>query len=174
MNTVTSTKTIFLLIIASCFISIQSSAQIKWVQIGVDGLTCSACTRAVEMNLRKLDFVDSVSMSLENTEGRLFFKTDKKVNIEKIALAVTDAGFSVRYLKAAFVFKNLDIAKGSTWVYENEQYCFVKAGNKKLDNETVVVFLGNKFMPSKTYKQWKKEIIECCGPLKKNTFYITQ
>lgn len=173
MKSITPTSTLLFLIVVSCLISIQASAQIKWVQVGVDGLTCSACTRAVEMNIRKLDFVDSVSMSLENTEGKLFFKADKKVNIEKIALAVTDAGFSVRFMKAAFVFKNLDIARGSTWVYENEQYCFVKTGNIKLDNETVVIFLGNKFMSSKTYKQWKKEIIDCCGPLKKNTFYIT-
>ncbi|MBN8695616.1 MAG: heavy-metal-associated domain-containing protein [Bacteroidetes bacterium] len=139
----------------------------------MDGLTCSACTRSVEMNIRKLDFVDSVAMSLENTEGKITFKAGKKVTIEKIAQAVFDAGFSVRYLKANFVFDNLTISNGFNWTNENEQYCFVKADNKILNGETVLIFIGEKFMPSKPYKTWKKKIIECCGVIKKKIYYIT-
>ncbi len=149
------------------------SAQFKWAEIGVDGLTCSACTRAVEMNIRKLDFVDSVAMNLENKEGKIIFKAGKKVNIEKIAQAVFDAGFSVRYLKAAFMFDNLSISNGFNWTNDTEQYCFVKAENKILNGETMLTFIGEKFMPSKQYRTWKKKIIECCSVNKKKVYYIT-
>src|ERR1700759_2288056 len=86
--------------------SLHLRAQFTWAEIGVDGLTCSACTRSVEMQIRKLDFVDSVSMNLEHTDGKIFFKKGAAVNIEKISQAVVDAGFSVRYLRAGFLFKN--------------------------------------------------------------------
>lgn len=148
-------------------------AQFTLAEIGVNGLTCSACTRAVEMNIRKLDFVDSVAMNLENTEGKITFKAGKKVNIEKIAQAVFDAGFSVRYLKANFVFDNITISNGFNWTNDNEQYCFVKAENKVLNGERMLTFIGEKFMPSKKYKTWKIKIIECCGVVKKKIYYVT-
>src|SRR4051812_38883306 len=85
----------------------QSSAQFKSAMVGVNGLTCSACTRTVEMSIRKLDFVQDVTMNLENTEGKIVFKENADVDISKVARAVTDAGFSVRYLTAVFLFNNV-------------------------------------------------------------------
>lgn len=164
---------IILICLLFCLGSGKITAQFKWAQIGVDGLTCSACTRAVEMNIRKLDFVDSVIMNLENTEGKIIFKEGKKVNIERIAQSVFDAGFSVRFLKANFVFNNLAISNGFNWTNDNEQYCFVKAESKTLNGETVLTFIGEKFMPFKEYKTWKTKIIECCGGNKKKVYYIT-
>ena len=75
-------------------------AQFTSAKIGINGLTCSACTRSVETGLRKLSFVENVEMSLENKSGIITFKKGQKVEIEKIASAVTDAGFSVRFLTA--------------------------------------------------------------------------
>jgi copper chaperone CopZ len=77
-------------------------AQFSKVEIGVDGLTCSMCTRSTELSIRKLDFVDSVKMDLTNTNGVITFKKGMPVSVEKIAQAVKNAGFSVRYLKADF------------------------------------------------------------------------
>lgn len=149
------------------------SAQFKWAEIGVDGLACSACTRAAEMNIRKLDFVDSVAMNLENTEGKITFKAGKKVNIEKIAQAVFDAGFSVRYLKASFIFYNVTVSNGFNWENDKESYCFVKTESKTLNGEIALTFIGKSFMPPKEYKTWKKKILECCGTNKKKGNYIT-
>src|SRR4051812_34474653 len=84
-------------------------AQFLWAEIGVDGLTCSACTRSVEMSLRKLDFVDSVVMNLEHTDGKIYFKKDQSVEPDKIAQAVVNAGFSVRFLKANFNFSGTQV-----------------------------------------------------------------
>src|SRR5579885_2179698 len=90
------------LIIASVLLTVASNAQFTQVELGVDGLTCSACTRSVEMGLRKLDFVKDVKMNLDNTNGVITFKEGIPVSIEKLAKAVSDAGFSVRYLQATY------------------------------------------------------------------------
>src|SRR5688572_13483114 len=64
------------------------SQQFKTVEIGIDGLTCSMCSRATEMNIRKLPFVDSVAMDLTNTNGVVTFKKDTQVDLDRIAEAV--------------------------------------------------------------------------------------
>ncbi len=92
-------KLIAFSIVFSCILSSKLSAQFHWVQIGVDGLTCSQCTRSVEMNIRKLDFVDSVSMNLENTEGKILFKPGKKVSIEHVSIGITHFSLTLNRLK---------------------------------------------------------------------------
>jgi copper chaperone CopZ len=94
-------------------------AELNWVDVGVDGLTCSMCTRSVEMSIRRLDFVDSVAMSLEETQGRVFLKKGVLVDFQKIARAVVNAGFSVRFLRVA-----LDLEK----VRVNPTGCFTDSG----------------------------------------------
>ncbi len=88
---------IFLLI----FFSINYSyAGFRYLKIGIDGLTCSACSRSVEMKLRKLSFIYSVEMDLENTEGKIILKESETIRLDEICSAVKDAGFSIRFLKA--------------------------------------------------------------------------
>ena len=89
-----------LFVMAMMFIFHPGYAQFKEVTVGVNGLTCSQCSRSVEMRIRKLAFVADVKMNLEHTEGRIFFKKGDKVNVDKIAAAVVDAGFSVRFWHA--------------------------------------------------------------------------
>ena len=57
-----------ILIFCTCF---SASAQFQTVYIGVNGLTCSQCSRTVEMSIRKLDFVGDVQMNLAHTESRM-------------------------------------------------------------------------------------------------------
>ncbi|WP_162903302.1 heavy-metal-associated domain-containing protein [Taibaiella koreensis] len=75
-------------------------AQFTQVSLGVNGLTCSQCSRSVEMQLRKLPFVADVTMDLGRTEGLIRFRDKQPVRINAIARAVKDAGFSLRYLEA--------------------------------------------------------------------------
>ena len=77
----------------------ESKAGIQWVEVGVNGLTCSMCTRSVEMSIRKLEFVDSVVMDLETTEGRIFLRPNVPFNLGQIAKAIVKAGFSVQFVK---------------------------------------------------------------------------
>ena len=134
----------------------SASAQFNWARIGVDGLTCSACTRSVEMSIRKLSFVDSVSMNLEHTDGKILFKKGAKVEIDKIAKAVNDAGFSLRSLYAGITVDQLKLGNDLCWVYENNNYHFVKiATDSELKGLVTLRFIDEKFMSKKEFKIWK-------------------
>ena len=151
---------VFLLFIIF-FISLSSAvAQFSWVQIRINGLTCSACSRSVEMSIRKLAFVDSVNMNLENTAGKIVFKKGVKVEIEKIARAVTDAGFSVRSLDASINVDAISVTNESCWSFENNTYHFIKlAESKELKGTVTLRFIGDKYMSRKEYKDWKPLLI---------------
>lgn len=86
-------------------------AQIQSAKVGINGLTCSQCSRSVEMQLRKLAFVSNVNMDLADTEGTLQFKEGSKIDFSKIAQAVKDAGFSVRFLEAEIDMQKVKIAE---------------------------------------------------------------
>ena len=150
-----------------------ANAQFVWAKIGVNGLTCSQCTRSVEMSIRKLDFVQDVKMSLKNTEGEITFKQGTKVDMEKIAQAVLSAGFSVRFVKAGLKLYNVQISEGYCYSYENVYYQFVGVTNKKLNGETTLVFLGEKYQPKSEFNIVKKKLQTNCDAPAKKTFFVT-
>ena len=156
---------ILILTLSFIIVALHSFAQFNWAQIGVDGLTCSACTRSVEMSIRKLTFVDSVTMNLEHTTGKITFKKGAKVEIDKIAKAVTDAGFSLRSLYAGINISELKVTENACWQFENNTYHFIKIPDSKDFKGIVSVqFIGEKFMPKKEYKNWKQYCKDTCTP----------
>jgi copper chaperone CopZ len=157
------------------FLPLLCFGQFKSAEIGVDGLTCSACTRSVEMSIRKLNFVRDVVMNLENTEGKIIFKDSVKIEIDKIAKAVTDAGFSVRYLHASFNFNNIPVSENFCWNYEGGQYQFVKTEDKKLNGVVTLKFIGEKYLSKKEIKKWSAIISSAKGKgcNAKNIYYVT-
>jgi len=134
--------------------TICAIAQFTSAKIGVNGLTCSACTRSVETGLRKLTFVESVEMSLENKSGIVTFKKGQKVEIEKIASAVTDAGFSVRFLTAEYTFSKIDFP-GSECSENGHNFYFVK--NKPESKNCSLRFIGPTFQTKKEFAKYKSE-----------------
>jgi copper chaperone CopZ len=137
-------------------------AQFTFAEIGVDGLTCSQCQRSVEMGIRKLDFVDDVKVNLENTDGKIIFKPGKKISFDKIAKAVTDAGFSVRFIKVNFIFNNLSVSDNFCFLYEENNYQFIKSGNVILNGEKTIKILGKNFMSPSEYKNMKSDLKKVC------------
>jgi copper chaperone CopZ len=171
------TVKIRLLSVVSAFMMLLSPitllAQFKWVEVGVDGLTCSQCSRSVEMSIRKLDFVQDVEMNLEHTRGKITFKPLAKVSVEKISQAVVNAGFSVRYLQAGFNFENLAINKNYCFPFEGKQYQFIQTEKKILNGEVLIKFVGKKYQSVKEYKHWKSDLIPACDKLKGEILYVT-
>lgn len=160
MKTIRILPILFLLMLAQ----FNASAQFTSAEIGVDGLTCSACTRSVEMSIRKLGFVDSVAMNLEHTEGTVIFKKNAKVDIEKIAKAVTDAGFSLRSLTASVNVNELKAGNDFCWVYENNTYHFVKMpAAADLKGTIKLRFIGADYMSKKELRGWKNYMTSSCN-----------
>lgn len=151
----------------------MSFAQFLSADVGINGLTCSACSRSVEMSIRKLDFVQDVQMDLQNTRGKIVFKEGGHVSIDKLAKAVTDAGFSVRYLNALFVVDSVSIFNNNYFDYENAHYRFINAVTKKLSGAVTLTFIGKKYLPKKEYKKWKKEIKSIYANDKQKAYYVT-
>lgn len=89
---------IFLLTAAS----LQVRAQFTQAEVSVNGLTCSQCSRSVEMALKRLDFISKVEMDLQHPAAHIVFKKNKAIDFGKLAAAVRDAGFNVRAIRARF------------------------------------------------------------------------
>jgi copper chaperone CopZ len=137
-------------------------AQFKWAEVGVEGLTCSMCARSVEIKVRKLDFVADVKMDLQATKMRVEFKPDRKVDMKAVAEAVDDAGFSVGYLHAAYVFKGIEVHDGECVSVDDEVFTFVETGDRLLEGETVLKFLGPLFLPKREFEKRKGGLASNC------------
>jgi copper chaperone CopZ len=136
--------------------AIHLNAQNSWeVQVGVDGLTCSACTRSVEMSLRRLDFVENVEMSLEETEGKITTKKDSPVDFRKLAKAITDAGFSVRFFKVQIPTQNLKVSEEGCFSIDNHYFQWVDYSVNQ--TKTTLQMIDKQFLPAKVYDRWKKK-----------------
>lgn len=131
-------------------------AGLKWIDIGVNGLTCSMCSRSVEMSVRRLDFVDNVVMSLETTEARIYFKQDLPVNLDQLAKAVVNAGFSVRFLKLNFDFTDIPVNKDGQFTYQGQKYKWVDFG-ENIAGEVNLKVMDENFLPKKESTEWKKK-----------------
>jgi copper chaperone CopZ len=154
------------------FIFFPGYAQFKEVSVGVNGLTCSQCSRSVEMRIRKLPFVADVKMNLEHTEGHVFFKKGQKVNIDKIADAVEDAGFSVRFMKAVFNFGNNEVPADKCYSFSGDSYTFINPGKTILKGDIPLTFLGDKFQEKRELKKWKGVLkTKCSGH--GNVYFVT-
>jgi len=150
-------------LILFCSFALSAPAQVRHFELGVNGLTCSACSRTVEVSLRKLPFVKDVQMNLEHTEGQIFFKDNTNIDIAKIAKAVVDAGFSVRYLRGSYAVNNLSISPGNCIEVFGNKFVFVKSADKTLNGAVTLQFIGDKYMPRKEAKQWQPLLKDNCN-----------
>ncbi len=171
------TKHILFRILLPAFLILQglaqpSYAQVKTAMLGVNGLTCSACSRTVEMSLRKLPFIKDVEMNLENTEGKLIFKENTDVNFEQIAKAVTNAGFSVRYLSAYFPFDHQQLSNGTCLQKNSYSLQVVNSSSQQADGEKELKFLGSEFLPKSEYNKIKNSLVNSCPANNKKVYFV--
>ncbi len=149
-------------LLLTCF-SLSSQAQFTTAYIGVNGLTCSQCSRTVELSIRKLDFVADVQMNLEHTEGKIILKKNKKADIEKIAQAVVNAGFSVRYMHADLNMNNSVTATGTCVNYDGDQYVLTETPKSPLQGTVKLKFIGKKYQAKNEFKKAEAHMNDKCG-----------
>lgn len=154
--------------------SLSSNAQFTHGIIGIDGLTCSMCSNSVEKSLKQLNFVGEISMDLNENVAYVKFIDGKEVNIDQLAQKVRDSGFSVRFLKAGFLFKNFPAKNHSHYEYEGKKYIFLNIKDVVLDGEVMITFVNKQFV-SKKYYSWGRVIKEDqkINPADKKNRYIT-
>ncbi len=169
MNVLVKMICLFLFLLSG----LPAFTQIREVTIGVNGLTCSACTRSVEMQLRKLDFIKDVRMDLESTAGTIYFASGKNIDFENIAAAVKDAGFSVRELIAMIEFER-DTLLGSCMQLQKDMMIFVKEPPAEPVQKIRVKFVGKKYLPGPVYRELKPYLNNNCKKPSGRVYYIMQ
>ncbi len=151
MTTAGGVKFVFITLLS--FGWIRGNAQFTSIDIGINGLTCSQCSRSVEMELRKLGFLKSIQMDLEHTSAVLALKEDAYADIAAVARAVRDAGFSVRYLKARLKDSMFFAGSGNCRSLQGDAY-FILNASEDHKRSDVVQFIGKDFMPKPMLKQY--------------------
>lgn len=163
---------ILLILIISILPITPSLAGLKWADIGVNGLTCSMCSRSVEMSLKRLAFVDRVDMSLETTEGRVFFRPDMPVDLNEIAKAVVNAGFSVRFIRLQLSFEDIPVASDGSFTFQGQAFKWLDF-EKTGDDSFVLKLIGENFLPKKEFAEWRKKSVALASG-RQNVFYVVQ
>jgi copper chaperone CopZ len=162
-------KYIFSALFLSFLLPLQAQ-QLLSAEIGVNGLTCSQCTRSVEMSLRKLDFIENISMNLAETSGKITCKPDMSLDFEKIAQAIVNAGFSVRYLKLNVAFEAYKISENTCLTVGAESLVLLGETEGVLNGETGLQLIGEKFMPRKAFKKYQNQLTNPCQA--KKVFWV--
>ncbi len=154
-------------------VTVTAHGQIQSVSIGVNGLTCSQCSRTVEMSLRKLPFVEDVQMNLEHTEGRIEIKKGSKADMEQVAKAVTNAGFSLRYLQADVAFNSQTTVSGSCMSLAGDEYVFSTPPAEPLRGMITLKFLDRNFLPKSDFKKIQASLKNPCGATAGKVYHIS-
>lgn len=156
-----------------CLLSISGgsrvAAQFRQASLGINGLTCSQCSRSVEIQLRKLSFVQDIRMDLEHTQGTIIFKENKPVHIKAIAKAVKDAGFSLRYLKADINRQDIQVSENGCFTLYGDAY-YILPGTTPDNPVLTLQFLGKDYSPKNELKRHK---LPAQGTCKGKTIYYT-
>jgi copper chaperone CopZ len=149
-------------------------AQFISARIGVDGLTCSACTRATELSLLNLAFVEYADMDLNNNTAFVMFRPGQPVDIQQLSQAVYDAGFSVRDLYAVFDFSGAVAVTSSGPCFSYDQKYYASPGSTSLpvSGRKELRFIGKKLCTKKTYKAMSSRFPGQCQPGVRPDYYF--
>ena len=154
----------------------SANAQFRQAVIGIDGLTCSACSFGTQKSIMRLDFVDSVKMDLNKNIATITFKPGKKVSIDAIVQKVYDAGFSVRSVHAVYEFTDMKAVNDAFFNFEDNAYEFIGlSGERTLNGPVDLTFINEKYISKKEMKKWKDLIAKAkpCTLGKQKPYYVT-
>lgn len=162
----------FLLFLVCLLVLTTADAQFTRLHIGVNGLTCSQCTRNVEMRLRRLSFIADVKMNLEHTDGTIQLKQQAAFDPGAIARAVKDAGFSLRFLKADYQQAEKSSNGNSCFSLDGRRYQLIPA-DMELPQQATLQFIGPDFLPAQEYKRWRPELNARCYSGRGLIYFVT-
>lgn len=144
------------LFLLSFFVYHTASAQkITKLEVGINGLTCSQCSRSVEMQLQKLSFLSVIDMDLQNTKANLQIANIGKVDLYAIPKAISDAGFSIRSLDIYF----------DEMPFQEKKCVIINAtkfGVAEYNHQRVFRVWTPLFVPRRVFRSQKVKDSSCC------------
>lgn len=151
-------KKIFYPVVFLLMLYQSAASQFTKALLRADGVTCSLCSKAIDKQLHKIDFIDSTITDIDNAGFVLYFNKDKVVDFDKIKKGVEDAGFSVGMLKATFNFNNRLMDTNSCFNYQNSIFCFLDVSPRVLNGEVTLQIIDKGFIPNKEYAKYAAKL----------------
>ncbi len=148
----------FVQLVLFCMTSVKGSCQFKSVRVKITGLTCSLCSKGVESALRKISFIESIDMDLNETTAVVHFNHKSPVDLEMVADKIEEGGFSVSRMEAEYLINGGDIVSDSSITGKDHTLRILKNDKTKLQNLIKFQVIGLKFMKKKDYELWKERI----------------
>jgi copper chaperone CopZ len=136
----------------------SSSAQFVKAELQAAGLTCSMCSKAVDKQLRTLDFIDSVGIDLEKATFILYFKKDADVDLAGIRKKVEDAGFSVAMLKTTYMFANTQQVGADMSFKDHGRTYYVLDYSGPLNGEVILKVIDKGYAADKEFKKYAGQV----------------
>ncbi len=66
------------------------------LHVKIDGMTCPACAKKVETQLTIITWIESVKISLDDSNAEIVVKTGKSISGDEIRQAIETAGYHVK------------------------------------------------------------------------------
>lgn len=145
------------ILIFSLFLILQTSnvqSQFNAANIQASGLTCAMCSKAINNALEKLSFIQSVTPDIGTSSFDVVFKKNVGVDLDKVRLAVEDAGFSVAKMKVRGNFDGQAVRNDEHVVLNGSTFHFLKIADQTLTGNREITLVDKNFIGSKEFKKF--------------------
>ncbi|HEY8402333.1 MAG TPA: heavy metal-associated domain-containing protein [Cytophagaceae bacterium] len=163
------------LLIISWATTTNGFSQILSAYIGIDGLTCSLCSNTVEKSIEELAFVKEIKMNLNETTAYVYFKENAKVDLNKLAKKVKDAGYSLRFTKITLILEKDSVQEGEIVQSGDLQFYFISLSQPITTTSSEITLIGRDFIARKEFSQWKSQVKEAERKINNvsNIYFVT-
>ena len=131
----------------------HAGAQVQKVSLEASGLTCSMCSKAVKEALEAVPFVAKVQVDIKNQQYHISFDPDGTIDFDALALAVTDAGFSVSKFKVTANLEAVQLEKDQHIQVGNTVIHFLNASGQHISGTTSFSIVDKDFVPAKEFRK---------------------
>ncbi|MBL0342523.1 MAG: heavy-metal-associated domain-containing protein [Bacteroidetes bacterium] len=141
-------------------IAASSFSQVVSISLGLDGLTCPLCSRGVENSLKKLTFIEEITMDLENTSATITFKPNSTVSYAEVIKKVFDAGFSTRFLIVRVNMAFMNQSSNKCLNYGGISYQIINSENSAFTGFINLQVIDKDYMQVREFSKYAKTISE--------------
>jgi copper chaperone CopZ len=144
---------IFLLVFL-VLIGVSSEAQITKVSLQASGLTCSMCSKAVKSAIEEVPSVEKIQVDIKNQQYNISFKEGAETDLDALAKAVEDAGFSVAALNVTVNVDQLKLNKDDHIKIGSQYFHFLNASGQEVSGTATFNVVDKKFVSAKEFKKY--------------------
>ena len=152
----------YILIILLSVSSFSVSAQFSKASIQASGLTCAMCTKAINNALEKVAFVQSVKSDISSSSFNVVFKSNAKIDVDRLRKAVEDAGFSVSKMKLTANFDALAVKNDEHVNIEGTTFHFIRVSDQTLNGQKEITMVDKNFIGGKEFKKYSAATKMAC------------